>query len=575
LIHGFRCVVAAAVLINATEAAAQVKHRFDVRIPMRDGVELSANIWTPAAAGPHPTVLVLTPYNKSTKETTELARRYAERGFAYVEADARGRGDSDGKFEFLAADGKDGHDTIGWIARQPWSNGKVAMMGSSYRSSAAWLTARERPRNMSCMISQVPVGDYFNQIPYIGGAFALQWSLGWVFGVSGRVMRPENALFPPAPWYLELLQQRPLLTLDEALGRPMPVYREWLSHSTRDDYWQRLTFTPEHFRGIDMPVLALTGWVDFTQGGTMTYWDGIQKHSAAKDRQHILIGPWGHGIEFHAGRTTLGGLEFSNESKIAIDSLRLAFFDHCLKGTSKAFELPRARVYVMGSNVWRDLDAYPPREAEARSLYLTSGGRANSLSGDGRLTWTIPTTLPPDRYTYDPKAPVSTRGFDAGTDQTANQRREDVLVYTSDLLSEPVEIIGPMQVVLHAATDARDTDFTAKLTDVYPDGKALLLGPLLSGAIRARYRKGFGREVLVTPGTVEEYTIKLGHVGHRFLAGHRIRIEISSSAVPFINPNQNTGNPVATDTEWKVANQTIYHDRARPSRVVLPVMPKR
>jgi putative CocE/NonD family hydrolase len=287
-----------------------------------------------------------------------------------------------------------------------------------------------------------------------------------------------------------------------------------------------------------------------------------------------VIGPWTHGIEYQANRTTLGGLEFSNESKVDIDALRLSFLDYCLKGTSKTIDLPRARAYVMGSNTWRELDAYPPKAMERRSLYLTSGGRANTLSGDGRLAWTAPSDGPPDRFSYDPRRPVLTRGFDAAMDQTANQRRDDVLVYTSDLLSEPVEIIGPVEVLLHAATDARDTDFTAKLTDVYPDGRALLLGPQLAGVIRARYRKGFDREELVTPGAVEAYTIKIGHVGHTFLAGHRMRIEISSSAAPFVNPNQNTGNPIATDTEWKVANQTIYHDRARPSRVVLPVMPR-
>jgi putative CocE/NonD family hydrolase len=258
-----------------------------------------------------------------------------------------------------------------------------------------------------------------------------------------------------------------------------------------------------------------------------------------------------------------------------MDSVRLGYWDHCLKGTSTSFDFPRARVYVMGANEWRDLDAYPPREAEPRSLYLTSGGRANSLSGDGRLAWTVTSDAPPDRYTFDPKHPVPSRGFDNGTDQTANQRRDDVLVYTSDVLSEPVEIIGPVEVVLHAATDARDTDFIAKVTDVYPDGRALSLGPKTAGVIRARYRQGFDREVPVTPGAVEEYTIRIGDVGHAFLAGHRIRIEITSSAAPWINPNQNTGNPVATDTEWKIAHQTVYHDRARPSRVVLPVMPSR
>jgi hypothetical protein len=534
---------------------------------MRDGVELSANIWIPDPPGLYPTVLERTPYNKSTREAAERGWKYARHGIAYVEQDARGRGDSDGEFSFLAADGKDGYDTIEWIARQPWSNGRIAMTGSSYRGSAAWLAARERPPHLTCMISQVPVGDYFNDVPYQGGAFSVQWSLGWVFGVSGRVMRPENALFPPAPWYLELLRQRPLLTLDEALGRPLPVYREWLSHSTLDDYWRRLTFTAEDFRGIDIPILALTGWFDFVQAGSMTYWRGIQQHSPAKERQHILIGPWGHGIEYQASRTTLGDLEFSNESMVNIDSLRLAFLDYCLTGTPETFDFPRARVYVMGSNVWRDLDAYPPRDAGPRSLYLTSGGRANSLSGNGRLVWTVPSDVPPDHYTYDPQHSVSSRPGD----QPSNAR-EDVLVYTSDALTEPVQVIGPVAVVLHAATDARDTDFTARIFDVRPDGRALKLGTRETGVIRARYRNGFDREELVTPGAVEEYTIQLGHQGYTFLAGHRIRIEISSSHAPYINPNQNTGNPVATDTEWKVAHQTIYHDRTRPSRVVLPTI---
>jgi putative CocE/NonD family hydrolase len=540
---------------------------------MRDGVELSADVYLPDGPGPHPTVLVRTPYVKANPFDPKLGRKYAARGYVYVVQDARGKGDSDGKFSFLVGDGEDGYDTVEWIARQPWSNGKIGIEGSSYRASMAWAAARERPPHLTCMISQVPVADHFDHGPgYVGGAFNTGWALSWVFGVTGR--SHQVPVVEAWPGFFDLLEKRPLLTLDSVMGKRLPIYRDWLRHSTFDDYWKRLTFTPENYRGIDIPILALTGWFDLTQSGTMFHWNGLQKHSPAKDRQHILIGPWPHNVNL-GRQTKYGGFQFSEESNLDMDSVRLSFWDYCLKGTSKAFEFPRARVYVMGSNVWRDLDAYPPREAESRSLYLTSGGRANTLSGDGRLTWTISSDGQPDRYTYDPKRPVPSRKFDTGQDQTANQRREDVLVYSTEVLTEPVEIVGPVEVVLHAATDARDTDFVVKLTDVYPDGKALLLGPKQAGVIRARYRKGFDREVLVTPGAVEEYRIRIGDVGHAFLPGHRIRIEVTSSAAPWINPNQNTGNPVATDTDWKVAQQTIYHDRARPSRVVLPMMPKR
>jgi putative CocE/NonD family hydrolase len=563
----FLCAVGAAMVVAIAPAEAQVRHRFDVRIPMRDGVELSANIWMPEAPGRYPAVMERTPYNKSTKGAAETGWKLAQRGYVYIEQDSRGRGDSDGEFSFLASDRKDGYDTIGWIARQSWSNGKVAMMGSSYRASAAWMALKERPANLSCLISQVPVGDYFTGIPYQGGAFNLQWSLGWIFGVSGRVMRPENALTPPGPWYLDVLRQRPLATLDSVYGRPLPVYQEWLRHPTYDDYWKRISFTPEDYRAIDIPILFLTGWFDFTQPGTMSHWAGVQQHSPAKNRQHLLVGPWSHGVEYSAKGKAIGDLQFTDESMVDIDSVRLAFLDHCLKGTPEQFDFPRARVYVMGSNQWRDLEVYPPPGAVPRPLYLTSGGKANTAAGDGRLVWEAPSAAPADQFSYDPRDPVPSR-----PGKEPPNVRQDVLVYTSDALTEPVEIIGPVAVVLHAATDARDTDFTARIFDVTPEGKPLKLGTVETGVVRARYRKGFDREVLVTPGAAEEYTIQLGHQGYTFLAGHRIRVEISSSFAPYVNPNPNTGNPVATDTEWKVARQTIYHDRARPSRLLLPVV---
>ncbi len=570
MIRAWLGAICASFLIG-TPVAAQVQQRFDLRIPMRDGVELSANLWTPGTSGPFPTVLIRTPYIKANARYARLGREYAERGYALIVQDARGRGDSEGKFDFFFADAEDGYDTIEWVARQPWSNGRIGTVGGSYLATVQWLAAREQPEHLTCMIPQAPAGVYFDELPYIGGAFLMQWSLSWINGTSARVA--QGPVLATTDWE-EVFQHRPLLTMDEAMGRRMQLYRDFLQHSTSDAYWQRILFTPDDFRAIDIPALEFTGWFDADQPGTMGYWYGMQEHSPARDRQHIIIGPWTHGGAISGGSKEVGDFEFSGESIVDTDSLHLEYFDYCLKGTSSSFDFPKARIYTTGSNVWHDFDAYPPKEMEPQGLYLTSGGRANSLIGDGRLSWTVPGDAPPDRYTYDPRHPVPSPmvGDSYGLDQRPNQRRDDVLVYTSDVLTEPVEIIGPVEVVLHAATDARDTDFTAKITDVYPDGRSLKLGWWETGVIRARYRNGFGQEELLTPGEIEEYTIKLGHMGHTFLPGHKIRIEISSSAAPFLNPNQNTGNPVATDTEWKVAHQTIYHDQARLSRVVLPVI---
>ncbi|MGE0554703.1 MAG: CocE/NonD family hydrolase [Gemmatimonadales bacterium] len=568
------CVAALAMLGSAGPLAAQIDQRFDLRIPMRDGVELSANVWMPGGGGRHPVVLVRTPYIKTREGYAELGARYAGRGYAFVVQDVRGRGDSDGRFDFFFADATDGFDTIEWVARQPWSNGKVGMVGGSYLASVQWLAARERPAALTCMIPQAPAGTYFNELPRIGGAWLMAWSLNWINGTSARTA--QGGVLGATDWE-RVYRHRPLITMDDAMGRDMPLYNDFLTHSTLDDYWRRIHFEDRDFERIDLPVLAFSGWFDADQRGTMRYWAGMRDHSPAADRQHIIIGPWTHGGAISGGSTELGEMRFTPESVVDPTALHLDFFDYCLKGTRASFEFPRARVYLMGSNQWRDYDAYPPKEMTPRSLFLASGGAANSLAGDGRLAWDTPVDGPPDRYSYDPEHPVpaGVGGVAQAVDHRAIERRHDVLVYSTEALEDPVDIVGPVSVVLHAASDARDTDFTAKLLDVYPDGRAVKLGWWDAAVIRARYRNGYAREELLTPGKAEEYEIDLGHIGHTFLPGHRIRVEISSSAYPFIAPNSNTGNPIATDTESRVAKQTIYHDRSRPSRLVLPVVPRK
>ena len=570
----------AALVIAATAmpSSAQVHRMFDVRTPMRDGVELSGDVWMPSEGGPFPTIIIRTPYLKTMAigdfTLAGWATYFAERGYAVVMQDVRGRGDSDGDFDFFFQEGEDGYDTIEWMAAQPWSNGDVCTAGVSYLGTDQWLAAREQPPALKCMVATAAAGRWMHELPYYGGAWMMSWALDWINGTSGRNMQTANAVgidMDSVYWH------RPLLTQDERMGRDMPLFNDFLENATMNEYWQRLHFTEEDFRGLDLPVLHVTGWFDGDQPGAMFYWDGMMAHSPAADEQYLLSGPWGHAETFIGGTLEVGEMTFKPESIVDNKAEHLAFFEHYLKGSADSYDQPRARVYVMGAEEWREFDQYPPPDAQPTDLYLSSGGRANSIAGDGALAWSAPEgDTPPDRFTFDPRRPVpAALGIlPSGEDRTPLQRRDDVLVYTSEVIEEAVEIVGKVVVEFHAATDARDTDFVANIMDVYPDGRAVKLGPI-TGVVRARYRNGFDREELLTPGEVARYEIDLGHIAHSFEPGHRIRIDLTSSAYPHVAPNQNTGNPVATDTEWNTARQIIHHSREYPSRIILPVRARR
>ena len=575
--------IAFALLLAATTSpvSAQtdgVKRMFDIRTPTRDGVELSADVWMPSEGGPFPTIIIRTPYLKTMAigdfTLAGWATYFAERGYAVVMQDTRGRGDSDGDFDFFFQEGEDGYDTIEWMAAQPWSTGDVCTAGVSYLGTDQWLAAREHPPALKCMVATAAAGRWMHELPYYGGAWMMAWALDWINSTSGRNMQSANAAgidMDSVYWH------RPLLTQDDRMGRDMPLFNDFLENSTMNEYWQRLHFTAEDFRGLDLPVLHVTGWFDGDQPGAMFYWDGMMAHSPAADEQYLLSGPWGHAETFIGGTLEVGEMTFKPESIVDNMVEHLAFFDHYLKGSADSYDQPRARVYVMGAEEWREFDAYPPADAQPTDLFLSSGGRANSIAGDGALAWLAPEgDTPPDRFTFDPRRPVPAAlgVLPAGEDRTPLQRRDDVLVYTSEVIEEAVEIVGKVVVEFHAATDARDTDFVANIMDVYPDGRAVKLGPI-TGVVRARYRNGFDREELLTPGEVARYEIDLGHIAHSFEPGHRIRIDLTSSAYPHVAPNQNTGNPVATDTEWNTARQIIHHSREYPSRIILPVRARR
>lgn len=551
-----------------------IKRLFDVRCPMRDGVELSSDIWLPAGEGKYPAILIRTPYLKTSphQQFPKLARFFTKQGYVVAVQDVRGRGDSDGEFNFYFQEADDGYDTVEWLAVQSWCNGRVGMMGPSYLGTVQWLAASRKPPHLVCIAPTAAAGDYLNELPYIGGAFQQQWCLRWCNYVSGRIDQSNLGDTD----LVNVLDHRPLLSADEVMGRKMPMYREWLEHNTLDDYWKRILLTERGFRSIDIPVLHTTGWFDGDQPGAMYYWQGMVEHSAAANEQYLIVGPWDHQQTFVGGEKKIGEMELSGESIINNYQVHLQFFDKYLKQKADTFNYPRAKLYVTGRNEWREFSAYPVPGAKTIKLYLSSQGKANSLFGDGRLIATSAGSEPQDRYVFDPKNPVplsfSMPGDGYAVDRRALERRDDVLVYTGEVLNASVEVIGRLSVELYAASDARDTDFTASIIDVYPDGRAVVLGARVVGIVRARYRNGFEKTELLTPGKVEKYQIDLGHIAHSFEPGHRIRLEVSSSAAPMYNPNQNTGNPVATDTEWRTAHQTICHDVKHPSALVLPVV---
>jgi len=569
--------------LTSEQTPLPIRVLFDVRIPMRDGITLSADVILPAPVGEYPVILVRTPYMKNMDFASHLQGRevftrfLASHGYAMVMQDVRGRGDSEGEFQFYWADAEDGYDSIEWLAEQPWSNGRVGMMGLSYLGAVQWLAAGQKPPHLKCLVSTAPSGVYMEEIPYSGGAWLMQWALSWINKTSGK---PDQEYYSSHVDMAKVYAHRPLITQDEAFGRRMPLFKKFLENNTFNEMYRKITLLAEDFKKIDLPVLHVTGWFDADQPGAMHYWTHMREFSPARDQQYLLAGPWDHGQTLLGGATTMGDMTFSPESVVDTNVLHKRFFDHYLKQSTPEYDQATARIDVTGRNEWREYETYPPPAMVEKRLYLHSRGNANTLNGDGRLSWEAPGEEATDRYVYDPKEPApaffgspeSSVAVFSGTDLRSVERRDDVLVYTSEVLDKTVEISGPVNVELFAASDCLDTDWVVRILDVQPDGKSINLGAQNLGILRARYREGYEKEVLLTPGKPEKFRIKLWYFAHAFLPCHRIRLQVTSSAFPFIAPNQNTGNPVATDTEWRTAHQSVYHDAARSSALILPVV---
>jgi len=553
---------------NASQPIYQVQIDFDRRVPMRDGILLSADVYRPQAEGRFPVVLLRTPYLKNGDGATATGRYFAERGYVLVWMDVRGRGDSDGVFVPYRNEGRDGYDSIEWCAAQPWSNGAVGTMGGSYLARIQWLAALEHPPHLRAMIVSVCPSDPFVELPTGTNG---PMHLCWLYMTSGRTMQNTSAV----DWNA-VYDHVPLQTMDERVGRAIPHWREELEHDRLDDYWRAICYQDKYDQ-LDLPVLHISGWYDDQQVGTPLNFMGMAAQAAspaARASQKLLMGPWGHRI---VGVTRMGEVDFGPSALMNLEATQLRWFDRWLKGFPNGVsEEPPVRIFVMGENAWRDERSWPPARAQFIRFYLHSSGRANSRFGDGALASEVPGTQPPDSYRYDPARPFpfltepTSEQIGGADDYAAVQRRDDVLVYMTPPLERDTEVTGPIKVELYAASSAPDTDFMAMLADVHPSG---FVQRLCDGMVRARYREGMTNPTPIEPGRVYRYTIDCWNTSQVFKRGHRICVQVASSAFPKYDRNLNSGESLASGSRMAVAEQKIHHDSERPSCVVLPIIP--
>ncbi len=551
-----------------------VEMRLNIPTPMRDGVDLSSDIYLPRTSGKFPTVLMRTPYSNNMDPVIDKARRLANNGYACVIQDVRGRWDSGGEHYPFHNHGPDGFDTQEWIGHQEWSNGKVGMAGASYLGLVQWQSAPERSPFLTCMAPRVICADFYNGLVYPGGAFQLNVLMTWGMRTNGRTgqsIEHHN--------WAEAFRGLPLNRMDELAGRRLQFWKDWIEHSAYDDYWKAIN-VEERWGEIAVPAFNMGGWYDLYARDTFGNFNGLRQHGRTPQARQskLVVGPWPHAL---SDSTRLGDVDFGAPSMIDLDAEELRWFDYWLKGIDNGIiDEPPIRLFIMGINQWRDEREWPLARTRWQKWYLHSGGQANTVLGDGRLSRDPPRDEAADRFVYDPEYPVQTVGGNnccsphivpwGPYDQRAVEMRNDVLCYTSLPLEEDVEVTGPIKLVLFAATDALDTDWTGKLVDVAPDGLAI---NLCDGILRARFRDSFTDPHLLEPAKIYECEIDLSVTGNVFLKGHRIRLEVSSSNFPRFDRNPNTGHAFGTDAELRPAQQTIHHSSRYPSHVLLPVIP--
>jgi putative CocE/NonD family hydrolase len=556
----------------AASSGYTMKIDFGRRIKMRDGVELSADIYRPDAPGKFPVILRRTPYVKSSggARTVERIRKFVSQGYVFVYEDVRGRGDSDGFFVPYRTDGQDGYDTIEWSAAQPWSTGKVGTYGGSYEGINQWLAAVQQPPHLTTMIPLVSPSDPFVEWPT---GIPIPQDVSWYFFTSGHVDQNIEAV----DW-TKVYTHLPIIDLDEVAGRPNKNWRDLFDHPTLDAWWEPLRYQNKYER-VQVPALNISGWYDDEQVGTPLNYIGMTTKASsqiARNNQKLMMGAWPHAVN-STGK--LGDVDFGPTDVIDLDGYMTRWYDFWLKGIDNGImNEPPVRIFVMGSNQWVNENEWPMARTKWTNYYFHGDGHANTATGDGTLTTTEPAKETADTYKYDPTNPApfitapSFAQIGGPDDYRPVEKRDDVLVYSTEPLTADTEVCGPIRAELYAASSAPDTDFMVKLINVWPNGYAERLS---DGMVRARYRDGMEAASPIEPGKIYQYKIDAWNTCQMFKAGYRIRVEISSSAAPKYDANPNTGAPLGRTTAVRVADQKIFHDSEHPSHVVLPIVPEK
>ena len=558
----------------------------DVQMTARDGVNLRADVYRPDDARPYPVLLCRTPYDKLREQYVRVASFLARRGYTVVVQDLRGRYASDGEFEwqFSAApvqqEAEDGYDTVEWAAKQPWCDGQLGTWGHSYPSWCIWRLLGEAPPSLTAVFAG---GMSPTLMDLNFGIFETGRRLEWTYQMAvdararaGDRSGPQSWL-EAADWWREVERGKwiwftPFDELPDDLFSTLTTQLKTYLREQNIDFWN----FKDVWSKVAVPTCQVTGWWDRIIG-TIDNFSGVVENGvpAVRDQHRLVIGPWGHSPDsFVRGQ---GPLDMGPDADWPYEEVIARWYDWQFKGEYNGLESePPVRLFVMGENRWRWENEWPLARTRYTDYFLSSDGGANTAFGDGVLTTDQPPEdAAPDAYDYDPADPVmSLMGLDAqaaARDQAPLAHRRDILVFQTEPLEEPVEVTGPVVLKLFASSSAPDTDWTAKLIDVHPDGMAV---NLTYGILRARYRDGYEDPSLITPGQEYEYTIKLNPTGNVFLPGHRIRLDVSSSDFPNFDRNHNTGRDFWSDTEFRVAHQTVFHDAARPSRLILPVIPR-
>ncbi len=574
-------IIVSASLANAADQSSVLYER-NVPVKMRDGVTLRADIFRPKADGKFPVLLQRTPYDKNNG--VEMGLAGAARGYGVIFQDVRGRYTSEGEWYTFKHESDDGYDTIEWAAALPYSDGRVGMFGGSYVGATQMLAAIAHPPHLAGICPVVTASNYHENWTYQGGAFEQWFNESWTSGLAQDTMNRvvhDQSNATKGMWQLPLTSF-PLFNFPPATGADSstaalaPYFLDWLAHPTYDDYWKKVSIE-EHFADINVPALHIPAWYDIFQDGSLKNYVGIKTKGgeAARKNQHLLMIIGGH-----AGNgQKVGEVDFGAEAPFHEKEVTLDWYDFLFKGVKNEFAGKPVKIFVMGTNQWREEDDWPLARARNTKYFLHSAGKANSLRGDGTLSTTAPKAESSDQYVYDPANPAPTTGgplccdarrLGGPVDQRAVEARDDVLVFSTPAMTQDTEVTGPVSLELYVKSSAVDTDFTAKLVDVWPNGFAQ---NLTEGILRARYRNSNEKAEWLNSREVYKLNLNVWSTSNVFKKGHVLRLEISSSNFPRFDRNMNTGEPAATSQRFVPATNVIYHDAEHPSALVLPIVP--